>query len=55
VKDYTSAFPLPFLLVVSGYSLILMFDRVVIDASHDAHPHEPVQENDAGDREEIKE
>ena len=58
VNEYTSAFPLPFLLVVFGYSFILMFDRVVIDSSHHhdihAHPHQPDKDNDASDRDEIR-
>ena len=37
VEDYSSAFPLPFVLLVLGYGFILLIDRVIIDSG--AHNH----------------
>lgn len=37
IEDYSSAFPLPFVLVVLGYGFILLIDRVIIDSG--AHNH----------------
>ena len=40
MKEVFETFPLPFVLVLFGYSFILLIDKVVIDAhSHGGHGH----------------
>ena len=57
VDNYTSAFPLPFLIVVFGYAFILMVDRVVIDSHHHAiesEDHNQIDESNQDDKLQVK-